>query len=161
MINEYVTMGVLPDQEVIHWRVTGPETIPEPKEGEVVIFTDHLLRGFSPPRSKFFRDALHFYKLHPQDIGPNFVTNLCKFQVFCEAYLQEEPTVDLFRDFFYINRQTEIADGPSLEFGGISIQRWRHVSFPSATLRSHPKYWNRTWFYCRDTAPEEENPLPG
>ena len=121
MLNEYVTMGVLPDKEVIHWRVPGGEVSPKPKEGELVIFTDHLLRGFSPPGSRFFLDALHFYKLHPQDIGPNSVTNLCQFQVFCQAYLQEEPTVDLFKDFFYINRQTEIADGPSLELGGISI----------------------------------------
>ena len=26
---------------------------------------------------------------------------------------------------------------------------------------SHPKDWNQTWFYCKDTSPADENPLPG
>ena len=54
MLNEYVDMGVLPAKEIVHWWVPGPETIPQPGEGEVVIFTDHLLRGFSPPGSNKF-----------------------------------------------------------------------------------------------------------
>ena len=28
-------------------------------------------------------------------------------------------------------------------------------------LPSHPKYWNHTWFYCQDTSPANEKPLPG
>ena len=77
MLNDFIVMGVLPAQDVIHWRVPGNETTPKPKDGEVIVFIDHLLRGFSPPGSKFFRDALHSFDLHPQDIGPNSVTNLC------------------------------------------------------------------------------------
>ena len=86
-----------------------------------MVFTDHLLRGFSPPGSKKIRDALSFFNLHPQDLGPNSISNLCQFQVLCEAYLQMEASVPLFREFFYINRQTECADGPSLELGRVSI----------------------------------------
>src|SRR5215216_348020 len=99
-------MGVLAKKDVIHWRVPSRETPPQPKEGEVVVFTNHLLRGFSPPGSKFFHDVLNFFQLHPQDIGPNYVSNICNFQVFCEVYLQQEPTVELFREFYYLNRQT-------------------------------------------------------
>ena len=54
-----------------------------------------------------------------------------------------------------------MADGLSLEIGGVTLQRWRDVLFPAATLPSHPKEWNKTWFYCKDTSPEGENPLPG
>ena len=125
-------MGVLPAQGVIHWQVPGNETTPKPKDGEVIVFTDHLLRGFSLPRSKFFRDALHLYKLHPQDIGPNFVTNLCQFQTLCKAYLQEEPSVDLFKEYFYINRQTEMADGLSLELGGRHSSEAEGCTLPSS-----------------------------
>ena len=121
-LNEYVQTGVLAKKDVIHWRVPGNETHPEPKDGEVIVFTDHLLWGFSPLGSKFFCDVLHFFKLHPQDIGPNSVSNIYNFQVFCEVYLQQEPTVELFREFYYLNRQTEFTDGPGLELGGISIQ---------------------------------------
>ena len=120
-----------------------------------------MIQGCNPPGSKFFRDVLHFLQLHPQDIGPNSVSNICNFQVFCEAYLQEEPTVDLFREFYYLNRQTEFVDGPSQEVSGVSIQKRKEVSFPHAKLHSHPKDWNQTWFYCQDTSPAGENPLPG
>ena len=99
------------------------EERPNPKDGEVIVFTDHMNQGFSPPSSKFFRDVLHFFKLHPQDLGPNSISNICNFQVLCEVYLQEEPTVELFREYFYLNRQNECTNGPSLELGGISIQR--------------------------------------
>ena len=101
-----------------------------------------MLRGFTPPGSKFFRDVLHFFQLHPQDIRPNSVSNIYNFQVFCEVYLQQEPTVELFREFYYLNHQTEFTDGPSLELGGISIQRRKEPIFPAAALPSHPKDLN-------------------
>ena len=83
------------------------EERPNPKDGEVIVFTDHMNRGFSPPDSKFFREVLHFFKLHPQDNGPNSISNICNFQVLCEVYLQQEPTMELFREYFYLNRQNE------------------------------------------------------
>ena len=83
------------------------------------MFVGHLSRGFKPPRSKFFRDVLASFQIHPQDIGPNSVSNIWNFQVFCEAYLQEGPTIELFRDFFYLNRRTEFVDGPNTELGGV------------------------------------------
>ena len=104
---------------------------------------------------------LHFFQLHPQDIGPNSVSNICNLQVFSEAYLQEEPIVDLSREFYYLNHRTEFVDGPNTELGGLSIQKRKDVSFPPTNHHSHPKDWNQTWFYCRDTSPADENPLPG
>ena len=89
------------------------------------------------------------------------MSNICNFQVFCEVYLQEEPSVELFREYFYLNRQNEFTNGPSLELGAISIQRRRDAIFPYACLLSHPKDCNQTWFYCKDTSPADENPLPG
>ena len=90
-LNNHVATGTLAKKDDIHWRAPGDEVLPRPKNGEVVIFNDHLDRGFSPPGSKKFHDALHFLQMHPQDIRPNSVSNICNFQVFCEAYLQEEP----------------------------------------------------------------------
>ena len=48
-----------------------------------------------------------------------------------------------------------------MELGGVSIQRWRDAIFPYGNAPSHPKDWNQTWFYCHDTSPADENPLPG
>lgn len=74
--------------------------------------------------------------------------------------MQMEPTIPLFREFFYLNRQTECADGPSLELDGVTIQRRRDGGFPAASLPSHPKGWTKTWFYCQNTTLADENPLP-
>ena len=83
----------------------------------------------------FFEEVLNFFDLRPQDIGPNSMSNICNFQVFCEVYLGEEPSLLLFRELFYMNRQNERANGPSLELSGISIQRRRDCLFPYAELR--------------------------
>ena len=80
-LNGCVATGALEKKDDIHWRAPGPENPPEPKDGEVVVFLDHLSRGFKPPGSKKFRDVLHFFQLHPQDIGPNSVSNVCNFEV--------------------------------------------------------------------------------
>lgn len=33
--------------------------------------------------------------------------------------------------------------------------------FLESNLVSHPKGWKKTWFYCKNTAPANENPLLG
>ena len=141
-LNNLVKTGALSEKNVIHWRVPGTECPPTPQEGEVIVFADHLSRGFNPPGSKFFRDVLANFELRPQDIGPNSVTNICHFQVFSEVYLQEEPSVELFRDCFHLNCRTKFKDGPNKELGGMAIQKRKEVTFPHANLHSHPKEWN-------------------
>ena len=79
----------------------------------------------------------------------------------CEAYLQQEPTVELFREYFYLNHQNECTNDSILELGGISIQRRQGAVFPLIVLSSHPKDWNQTWFYCQDISPANEKSLPG
>ena len=66
-----------------------------------------------------------------------------------------------FGIFFHLNRHMEFSDGPNTELGGVSIQKRKEVDFPHAKHHSHPKDWNQTWFYCQNTAPAGENPLPG
>ena len=41
-LNRCVATGALAKKEVIHWRAPGTENPPEPKDGEVVVFVDHL-----------------------------------------------------------------------------------------------------------------------
>ena len=38
-------------KRALHWRVPGSECPPEPQDGEVIVFMQHLDRGFSPPGS--------------------------------------------------------------------------------------------------------------
>jgi hypothetical protein len=105
--------------------------------------------------------VIHFFAIRPQDLGPNSIHNLSQFQVFCEVYLQVEPSINLFQEFFYLNHQTEHKGGPSIELGGVTIQRRKNSAFPDAKPASHPKGWHRSWFYCKDTSPNEQRQLPG
>ena len=127
-------------------------------------------RGFSPPGSKLFRDVLHFIDLHPQDIGPNSVSNICNIQVFCEVYLEEEPSLELFREYFYLNRQNEYSNGPSLELGGVSIQRGETPFFLMRSRQVIPRTRTRhgstakilLWLMrtlCPAFAPRVSNPI--
>ena len=73
-LKDFVTVGYLPEKSVMSYHAPHPaEERPHTKDGKIIVFTDHMNRGFSPPGSKFFRDVLHFFKLHPQDIGPNSI----------------------------------------------------------------------------------------
>ena len=161
ILADYVKTGNLDPQNVIGWRTGFGEDLPNPKEGEIVVFVEHLERGFKPPGSKFLRDAMAFMNVRLQDLGPNSISNLCQFQVFCEAYLRIEPSVPLFWHFFHLNRQTEFHNGPSLELGGVNVQRRRDSPFPSLAMPSHPKGWGESWFYCQETSPAGENKLLG
>ena len=64
-LNDMVSIGTLPKKTEIKWRVPGAENPPPPRQGEVVVFVDHIGRGFKPPGSKFHRDVLANFQLHP------------------------------------------------------------------------------------------------
>ena len=147
-LKDCVKTGNIDLKEVIGWQSGLGDEIPNPAEGEIVVFADHLERGFKPPGTKFLRHAMFFMNVRLQDLGPNPISNMCQFQVFCKAYLQMEPWVTLFWYFFHLNRQTEFSNGPSLELGGVNVQRCRDSLFPSLAKPSHPKGWAESWFYC-------------
>ena len=59
---DFVKSGYLPKKDVMSYRAPDPsEERPQPRDGEVVIFADHMSRRFAPPGSKFFRDVLNFF----------------------------------------------------------------------------------------------------
>ena len=63
-LKHFVTFGYLPEKSVMSYRAPDPsKERPQPKDGEIIVFTDHMDQGFSPPGSKFFRDVMHFFKL--------------------------------------------------------------------------------------------------
>lgn len=54
VLDDLVEQGMLPAQEVIGWRAPGAEETPQPDREEIIVFTNHLHRGFAPPGPKFF-----------------------------------------------------------------------------------------------------------
>ena len=95
--------------------------VPSPAKGEVVIFSEHLFRGLTPPGNLFFRQLLDFYKLRIHDLAPNSVLTLSNFVTLCEHYLQIEPDLDLWLELFYCNPQPETSGGPLLQCGAVAL----------------------------------------
>ena len=85
--------GLLPSG--VKARVPGDESVPSTAKDEVVVFCEHLFRGFTPPGNLFFRQLLNFYKLRIHDLAPNSVLTLSNFVTLCEDYLQIEPDLHL------------------------------------------------------------------
>jgi hypothetical protein len=77
--------GLLPPKDQCEWRAAGEEVIPDPQPGEVVIFTEHVERGFKPPGSLFFCSLMQRLGLRFHDIGPNSMLQVSNFHVLCEG----------------------------------------------------------------------------
>ena len=102
--------GLIPSN--VHARAPGDEIVPSPAKGEVVVFTEHLFRGFSPPGNLFFRQLLDLYQLRTHDLAPNSILTLSNFVTLCEDYLQIKPDLNLWLELFYCNPQPETSGGP-------------------------------------------------
>ena len=92
-LKKFADAGELLKKEEIFWRAAGDEIRPKPREGEVVVLLDHVTRGLRPSGSNFFRRVLSYYNLTPLDLAPNSVLNITNFAVYCEVFLQIEPSL--------------------------------------------------------------------
>ena len=54
-LKEFFTIGFFPGKNAMSYHAPDPdEEQPQPKDSELIVFTDPMNRGFSPPGSKFF-----------------------------------------------------------------------------------------------------------
>lgn len=95
----------LPPTEVVVARAPNAKRIPEPREGEYVVFYTHFARGFGLPASLCFHAFLEFFGLQRHDLGSNVVLQLAGFTMLCEGYLGVMPATDLWAKMFFIKQQ--------------------------------------------------------
>ena len=84
----------------VECRLPGPETTPDLREGEYVVFIAHFERGFGLPTSAFFRAFLNKFGLQPHQLPANAITTLSAFVSFTEGYLGLWPTINLWSKYF-------------------------------------------------------------
>jgi hypothetical protein len=65
------------------------------------------------------------------------------------------PSLELFLEIFYCNPSRK--KQPLGPYGGVSIQRRKANNFPALELASHPKGWQNSYFYCKDTSPQSDD----
>ena len=113
-LNDFVTMGVLPPQEVIHWQVAGSECPPEPQEGEVVVFIDHLLCGFSPPAQNSSETFCIFTTFTPKTSVPTPSPINATFKCFAKCNFEKSPLLTSSEITFISTARLRCQMGPVL-----------------------------------------------
>ena len=100
-LDDFVKTGYLPKKEVMSYRAPDPtEEKPQPKEGEVIVFTDHMNRGFRPPAqssSEMFCTFLIFV-LKTSDPIPCLTSATSKCSVRCT--LEKSPAWNFSENTF-------------------------------------------------------------
>ena len=152
--------------------VPDDEVAPEPQLGECVVFTSHFARGFGLPASSFFRRFLDYFRMQPHHLGANVVMLLSSFVCFCEGYLGIRPSIGLWLCFFHFRSQM-LSSGPLVpnpkagspemvqekvmaDCGAVSIYP-NKTDYPNPKPLQSVKKWQRTFFYVRTTAGEEDS----
>ena len=88
------------------WRLPGDEAEPQPCEGERVLLTTHLERGFSLPPHPFFRNFLNFFGAQLHHFPPNTMAFLAAFVIMCECFLGCPAHWGLFKHIFTVRSQS-------------------------------------------------------
>src|SRR5438105_3642716 len=86
---------------LVRWEV-GSASVPQPRAGEIVIFTSFITAGLAPPFSEFLRYVLSYYRIHLAHLVPNSIVILSTFTHLCEMFLGIPPNLHLFRYFFLL-----------------------------------------------------------
>lgn len=144
----------LPPAELVEARAPGAETTPAPRDGEVVVFYTHFLRGLGLPVSLFFRRFLTFFGLQPHHLGPNAILQLAAFVTLCEGYVGILPYVELWCRLFYLKQQGASA-GVMSECGAAVPVTRTAGPFPKLPLEESAKKWQKS-FYVRNVNPADD-----
>ncbi|KAE8775699.1 hypothetical protein D1007_51764 [Hordeum vulgare] len=90
------TRRMLPPATLVTVRIPEAESSPRPQEGEIVVFDEHLYRGFMLPASTFFSNWLTFFGQQPHHLAPNAILQLASFVFLCEGFLGIAPRLHLW-----------------------------------------------------------------
>ena len=150
------------------WRLPGTEAEPQPREGERILLTTHLERGFSLPPHPFFRNFLSFFGAQLHHFPPNAIAYLAAFVTLCECFLGCSAHWGLFKHIFTVRSQAVKKPKSSEDkthviqlCGGLGLQKRKGSEFPTLNLLESVRGWQSTWFYCNDVAvPNMSTGLP-
>src|SRR5881394_4568244 len=73
--------------DVLVLREGGGAGVPQPRAGEVVLFTSFLTAGLAPLFSEFLKYVLSYYGIHLAHLVPNSIVILSTFAHLCKMFL--------------------------------------------------------------------------
>ena len=97
------------------WRLSEGESEPQPREGECILLTTHVKRGFSLPPHPFFWGFLNFFGAQIHHFPPNTISYLAAVISMCENFLGCQLHWGLFKHVFTSHSQSVKKANPSDE----------------------------------------------
>ncbi|KAK1679300.1 hypothetical protein QYE76_040148 [Lolium multiflorum] len=151
--------------EGVTCRIPDDEIVPEPQDGERVVFLAHFERGFGLPPSSFFLDLLDFYKLQPHHLPGNSIFYLSCYTTFMEAYIGIRPTRETFARFFALRINSvqglDIpAPKPPVQCGSCIISSRQGSPFFKFSGLESCRLWQGTFFYVKNNGTADLICLP-
>ncbi|KAI4995212.1 hypothetical protein ZWY2020_035115 [Hordeum vulgare] len=136
-------------------RLPEGELEPAPREGERVLLTTHVERGFSLPPHPFFRGFLFYSGIQPHHLPPNIVAYISAFITLCECFLGCPPHWGLFKKIFTARSQAVKKANPGdtqtnvIQLcGGLGIQKRNTSTYPPMTLPESVRNWQLIRPFC-------------
>src|SRR5438105_12339445 len=86
-LEKMVTDLVLPEKDLIGWRVAFGESFSTANTGEIIVFEHFFYRGFALPTNAFFHGLLHWYRIKLVHLNPNSILHIIIFIHLCEVFL--------------------------------------------------------------------------
>jgi hypothetical protein len=146
-------------------RIPGDELEPMPQEGEIVVFTAHIERGFGLPASNFFRRFLEFLELQPHHLHGNAIFNLSCFVSFMEACVGLLPAIEAFSRFFTLRINSIQGKNipkpkPPVQCGSCIVTARQGSPFYKFSGLESCRAWQETFFYVKNTGTADFINLP-
>jgi hypothetical protein len=93
--------------------------LPDPRDGEIVVFEDFFKRCFGDPVHPFLQGLLLYYETRICNLHPNSILLIATFIHLSEAFAGIEPHFDLFHYLFCLRKKSVV--GGSKIAGGVYL----------------------------------------
>jgi hypothetical protein len=145
-----IKLGYFGEAEKKLIRFGGEETIPKPKNDEVVVYKSFLKAGLRFPLHEMIGDVLKDFKIYLHQLTPNAIVRL---NVFIWALRSQgvEPLAEAFCRVHELHYETKAReDGMHKIFGCYNFAYHKDMKTPVVTYRT--KWltgWKNEWFYVK------------
>jgi hypothetical protein len=131
-------------------RFAGEETIPEPKDDEVLVFKSLFKARLRFPLHEMIGEVLNNYEIYLHQLTPNAIVRL---SIFIWAFRSQgmDPNAEAFCRVHELHYQTKAReDGLHENFGCYNFAYRKDMKAPVLSYRTKwPTGWKSEWFYIK------------
>jgi hypothetical protein len=143
-------LGYFGETEKKLLRFAGEETIPEPKDDEVVVFKSFFKAGLRFPLHKMIGEVLNNYEIYLHQLTPNAIVRLSIF-IWALRSQGMDSNAEAFCRVHELHYQTKAReDGLHENFGCYNFAYRKDMKAPVLSYRTKwPTGWKSEWFYVK------------